>query len=222
MERLFERIAAKVLPPLHARCGLQLCRVVCRPLADAPGHEAPGDVVFRLASEAELLPHCADPELELSARHVREACGRGDLCVIAFRGEKLVGYQWLAFRSTPHVAGVWVEFDSRARYSYKKFVRPECRGQRIAAGLSTHADQFCRMLGRTSSVGFIRMDNAASWHASARVGSRTVGYAGYVIVANRFFTFRSPGARRCGFRFYKPPLNAPSGARQTAPVQGLN
>jgi GNAT superfamily N-acetyltransferase len=221
MGHLFERLAAKVLPPLQARCGLQVCRVVARPLATAAARQGPDGIVFQLASEAQLLPHCAEAELELSQRHVREAFARGELCVAAFHGSKLVGYQWLAFRPTPHVGGVWVEFDQRSRYSYKKFVRPDYRGQRIALGLSTHADQLCRERGRATTVGFIRLDNAASWHASARLGSRTVGYAGYIAFASRFLAFRSPGARSWGFRFYKPALPAARGAQQRQAVPRL-
>lgn len=199
------KFVARVLSWLQARCGLEICRIVTRPLGSASKHSAPADVRFRFLSEPQLLPHCADPELELSQRQVRDAFRRGDLCVGAYDAGKLVGYQWLALGATPHVRGVWVEFDRRSRYSYKKFVRPDYRGRRIAEGLSTHADQLCRELGRTSTIGFIRLDNDASWRASARLGSRTVGYAGYLPIGDRIIAFRSPGARRCGFRFYKPP-----------------
>lgn len=204
MEHLFETVAAKLLPRLKRHCGLEICRVVGRPLLRDRAPSPPAGIHFGIVNEAQLLPHCAHAELELSERHVREASARGDLCVGAFDGGRLVGYQWLAFRPTPHVGGVWVEFDPRARYSYKKFVHPDYRGQRIAAGLSSHADGLCRLLGRRATVGFIRLDNHASWRASARLGSRTIGYAGYFSLGSGFLAFRSSGARRCGFRFFRP------------------
>ena len=192
---------------LRRYLGLQLCRIVSRPLsedASAVGRLST-HISCRLMGERELLPYCTDPELELSERHVRSALARGDLCVAAFDGACLVGYEWFAFGPTPHIDGVWVEFDARARYSYKKFVRPGYRGQRIGPGLSSHGDRWCMQRGCSRTVAFIDLDNEAAWRASSRLGSRTVGYAGYVSLFGLFLAFRTAGARDCGFRFYYAP-----------------
>lgn len=209
---------AKLARRLLGQFTLEVCRVVTRPLYPEPqAHGTPQHIRFALMSEADLLPHCADPDLELPERHVRCAFARGDLCVGAMDGETLCGYQWLAFRPTPHVNGIWVQFDQRARYSYKKFVRAGYRGQRIAAGLSSHADALCVQRGRTSTVGFINVRNNASWRASARLGSRTAGYAAYVRISGRFIAFRSPGAKRCDFQFYMPATPASANASPNVP-----
>lgn len=190
---------------LQRLLNLEVCRVVTRPLCGDPRPQGTADeILVRLMTQAALLPHCADPELELPEPQVRAAFGRGDLCVGALHGAKLVGYQWLAFGPTPHVDGIWVEFDPRSRYSYKKFVRPQYRGRRIAARLSRHADALCRHRGRGATVSFIDLHNRASWRSSARLGSRTAGYAGYLRFGDVFIALRSPGAKRCAFRFYRP------------------
>ncbi|MEO8157955.1 MAG: GNAT family N-acetyltransferase [Betaproteobacteria bacterium] len=162
-------------------------------------------------SEGGLLPHCADAGLQLTESHVRAAYGRGDLCVAAFDGDYLVGYQWFAFGPTPHIDGVWVDFNTSVRYGYKQFVRPEYRGRHIAAGLSTHCDRTCVQRGCLRTVSFIDLENDASWRATSRLGSRAVGYAGYVSLFGLFFAFRTAGARVCGFRFYVPIRSQSSG-----------
>jgi GNAT superfamily N-acetyltransferase len=186
--------------------GLYLCRVVSRPLGCEPA--PPHAIRYCLMDERDLLPHCADAALELPERHVHAAFLRGDLCVGALEGERLVGYEWLAFRPTPHIDGVWVEFDPGSRYGYKKFVLPEFRGRHIAAGLSAYGDPWSLRRGCTRTIAFIDLDNDASWRASARLGSRTIGYAGYLKLFDTFIAFRSKGAKALGFRF-----NVPGGAR---------
>ena len=185
------------------RClGLHLYRVVSRPLGHEPS--PPGRIDYRLMDERELLPHFEDPDLELFEPHVRSAFARGDLCVGALEGELLVGYQWLAFGPTPHTDGVWVDFAPEARYGYKQFVRPEYRGSRIAAALSAYGDPWCRRRGCSRTVAFIDLSNDASRRAAARVGAKTVGYAGYLTVFNTFIGVRSAGAKASGFRFIAP------------------
>ena len=191
-----------VIHSLREYLGLHLCRIVSRPLGCEPAPT--GSIRYELMLERDLLPHCADPGLELPEDQARSALARGDLCVAAFEGERLVGYEWFAFGPTPHLPGLWVAFDRDARYGYKKFVHPDYRGKRIAAGLSAYGDQWCLRRGCTRTVAFIDMDNHASWRASARLGSTTVGYAGYVKLFNAYLCFRSPGAKALGFRFYAP------------------
>ena len=199
--------------------GLHLCRIVSRPLTEEPIAVGPLNthISYGVIGERELLHHCSDPELYLSKRHVRLAYARGDLCVAAFHGTILVGYQWFAFGPTPHVNGIWVDFDIGACYCYKQLVRPQYRGQRIAAGLTTCGGRSCMQRGCRRTVALINLDNEASWHAASRVGNRTVGYAGCVNWLGLFLSFRTPGAKGYGFRFYAPPHSAvPLGADMRA------
>jgi GNAT superfamily N-acetyltransferase len=208
---------ARAVGWLQRHLGLTLCRVVSRPLDPAPSdHGRLAHVRYAVMKADELIAHCADRELELSSAQVRAAFARGDLCVGALDGETLVGYEWFAFGPTPHVKGVCVEFDFGARYGYKQFVRPAYRGRRIAAGLSSHGDYWCMRRGCNRTVAFIQLENFASWRASARLGSRTVGYAGYLDLFGVVLPFRTRGARDLGFRFYKLTL-APIATSAAAP-----
>ena len=199
---LFAAAAVKFLDAVQKYLRLSLYRVVTRPLRSTPGRDyAATHIRYALLTQAELLPWCADPELELGAQQVGAAFFRGDVCAGAFDGDKLIGYQFFAFRPTPLSEDVWVEFGPHYRYSYKKLVREEYRGQRIAAGLSSLADGLCRARGYRHTIGYIALQNRSSWRASAHLGSKTVGYAGYVEWFGLLLTFRSPGARRAAFRF---------------------
>ncbi|HEX2482149.1 MAG TPA: hypothetical protein VHQ69_09735 [Methylomirabilota bacterium] len=68
---------------------------------------------------------------------------RGDLCVAAFEGERLIAYVWRAFGSTPAEDGLWITVPKPARYGYKSFTRPEYRGRHIQQVLSFSTDRLC-------------------------------------------------------------------------------
>src|SRR5687767_5836956 len=124
------------------RFQLELCCVLVRPLGAARQtlQRSAAGLTYRALTEPEALAWCSDPELELNAYQVQAAFARGDVCLGAFDGARLVGYGWLAYGPAPHTGGAWVHFDPEARYSYKKFVRPGDRGRRVAHGLSALAD----------------------------------------------------------------------------------
>src|SRR2546423_998430 len=203
----------RVMRALQRHFGLEINRVVSKPLVVNGAEGRLAHIQYRVINEGEMLRHCADAALELSPRTVQAAFSRGDVCLGAVDRERLVAYQWLAFGATPHVGGIWVQFNATACYAYKRFVLPAYRGQQIARGLSHHADALCLARGRTSIVGFINLHNHASWRASARAGGQTIGYAGYVELGNCFVCLRSTGVRRIGFRFYKPAAAASQVAR---------
>jgi GNAT superfamily N-acetyltransferase len=210
------RLATLLMPRLRRYLGLSLCRVMSRPLGEVALSADGLQVSNRLMTEAEMLAYCDDDELELSQEKVRAAFRRGSLCVGALRDGTLLGYVWLAFGPTPHVNGVRVEFPPDARYTYKSFVRPLWRGQRIAARLAAHGDALCVKRGRTRTASFIDIDNYPSIRSSEAMGTKTVGFAGYLHCLGMVFAFRSPGAKRFGFRFHKPKADVRSLISRTA------
>ena len=200
---------AKIMKRLQRHVGLSAFRVLARPLADAAscGADVPGGIRCRLLAEDELLSHCWDRELELSEKSARAAFARGDLCVGALEGERLVGYAWYAFGATPESRGVWLDFAPQLRYSYKHFVRPGERGRRIAAGLLPAGDALCRERGRSGCLTLVHTHNRASIRASERTGARTAGFAAYLKVFGRVLCWYSPGAKALGLRFFRPQSN---------------
>jgi ribosomal protein S18 acetylase RimI-like enzyme len=198
---LWQRLVSR----LRRNLGVHLCVVMTRPrgaAAETPGACPP--LEYRAMSEAEMLAFSSDSELELSGAQVRKAYGRGDVCVGALEAGRLVGYVWIAFSSTPHTNDVWVDFDPRGRYSYKSFVRPAYRGRRIVQALYVIADDLYLHRGRSFVVYFIDADNRPSLAAARHAGSRVAGLAGYFQALGMFYALCSPGAKRCGFRFYRP------------------
>jgi GNAT superfamily N-acetyltransferase len=197
----------KIMSRLQRHVGLSVYQVLTRPLYPAPDSWAAGTIRFSLLGESELSAHWDDAELDLSARTARAALARGDLCVGAIEAGRLLGYAWFAFGATPESGGAWVEFDPRARYTYKHFVRPACRGRRILAGLLLAADGLCAERGRKRCVTLVYTHNRASLRASERTGARAAGYVATLRLFGRLLCWRSAGARREGVRLFKPQSN---------------
>jgi GNAT superfamily N-acetyltransferase len=197
----------KVMQVLQRHFGLNFYRVLVRTLEPAAAGAAPAAIRFALLEEAELLAHCRDPELELSAASVRDSFARGDVCAGALEGERLLGYAWFAFGATPESGGTWIDFAPGAIYTYRHFVRPGHRGRRIAAGLLPAADACAAQRGREICLTLIYTHNRASIRATERSGSRTVGYAACLRLFGRLLCWRSAGARRHALRFFRPQSN---------------
>jgi GNAT superfamily N-acetyltransferase len=158
-------------------------------------------VTFAPIAEEEAIAWAFDPTTALSLDHVRDAFARNDLCIGAFAGEQLVGYVWLSDGPTPHVAGLWVDFELGSHYAYKLFVRPEYRGKRIASGLLRAADHLSIARGIKRSIAIVGLRNHSSTRSFVRSGYDAAGYAGLLRCLGLRLAFRSPSARRAGFQF---------------------
>ena len=203
---LLRALNALLMKALRCTLGLDLVVVVWRRAQPEPLPIAlPAGIDVRVATRAELLAACADPVLELTPEFVEQALDKGDLCVAAFVGERIVAYTWRAFSPTPDRPGLWVAFDRPGvRYGYKSLTRPEYRGQHLIAVVSVFADPIAIARGYPEAISFVESDNYASLHASRRFGNQTAGYAGFLRWRGRYYPFRSPGAKRHGFRFFVP------------------
>ncbi len=200
-------VYALLMVRLHRHVGLAICRLMARPLRTEAAPSSRPQREYKLLTEAELVRFSRDPELEMTEELVRAAFKRGDICVGALRNGLLMGYSWFAFGTAPDLDGIWVSFPPQARYGYKSFVRPAFRGGGLMTEMSLYSDEICRAQGKTHGIGFIDTHNFASYRAAHRSGARTVGYAGYLNCLWCTLTFRSRGAKRNGFRFYKRPTN---------------
>lgn len=187
---------------LLPRAGLHLYRVFRRPLGSAKRLQ-PADVLrCRALTLAELLPLCADPELDLREAMVREAAARGELCVGAWRGSELAGYAWYSYAEAPHLQGVWVRVPAEAVYRYKVLVRPAWRGRGVARFLYAAADPLVALPGRRFLVTCIAPHNAASIAASLKSGDAPLGWIAYWQSSDFFFPFHSRPVREGGPHFH--------------------
>lgn len=193
----------RLLLRLARAAGVRAYRVMSRPLA-ALAVAPPAGIAIRPIGEAELIAHCADSELGLSAAKSRASFSRGEVCIGAFDGAKLAGYAWFAFQPAPHTDGLWMDFDRRAVYTYRAFVRPGHRGRGIAPALYRCADAVFLERGRSLAILCIELGNRASLVAAERSGARFAGFTFYVRTAGRLVGLRSEGVRKLGYRFYLP------------------
>lgn len=166
----------------------------------------------RVACTDELLAASNDPANDLGADWIRKALGRGEICVGAFEGDKLLAYTWRALGPTPHEKGLWVHFDEKYVYGFKAFTRPGYRQQHLQYAVSGHLDHWLLDHGYRDYIGFIETHNFPSLIAGEKRGHRKVGYAGYLILFGQVIPFRSPGAKRVGFGFFPPQVESAGSA----------
>jgi len=198
----------RIIRALRLYLGLHFLRVFMVRLDDAPAlRQEQSGLRYAALTEPELLAWCRDGELELDEAKVLAALRRGDICIGALHGNRLVGYVWFAFGNTPHVAGSWVRVERSTRYLYKAFVRPGCRRRGFASQMYAAASALCPRRGRVLGTLAVEADNTAGLRTPRRAGWRGIGYAGFVRCLGRVLVFRSYGALRYGFALFVPGEN---------------
>jgi GNAT superfamily N-acetyltransferase len=189
--------------------GLHVYRVMVRELAagDAP-ISIPG-IELRLMKPLELLPYCANAELELDPAALREGHARGEGCIAALRGTQLAGYLWFAFGSAPHTRGTWAEFPAGTAYLFRTYVLPAYRGRGIATALFRRADAAFLPGPCLRALACVELHNYASAAALRSAGFRGDGTLAMLQPragqGARLLQWRSSGAARAGFRFRATP-----------------
>ena len=194
---------------VHSWLGLRVCGIYARPLTPPKSSDPalPG-FSYRVfeQGEADALIACAKrPELELSETFVRDALHKGDACHAILCDGEVVSYDWSAFTPTHDSEGVYVEFGERDRYGYKAFTLPGFRGRHLPRVFKPLGDAYCIVRGCTHTIGFVKVDNRPSIRATVVQGYQRIGFAGYLKRGPIFIAFRTPSARRRGFRFFVPP-----------------
>jgi len=192
---------------------LRICRkfltfnisaIFCRSLARTiSGTSNPEGCQFSILSEQELLDFSHDPALRLDDTGIKAAFARGEICVGATLDDKLVAYEWRAFSAIRH-RNMWVDFNADAVYGYDSFTLPAYRGKHIMPSLWAFSDKYLSDKGKTLRIAYVDTDNYPSLRAGMRVGGRVVGYAGFIYLFGKLFSFRTPGAKEYGFRFFTP------------------
>ena len=158
---------------------------------------------IRLAFREDLIRAVREMPKQLDIDSVEKALARGDLCVAAFNGERMVAFAWGSCTTAPHSDGLRVKVDWPYTYGYKSYVQPEFRGKRLSAALILVRDKVHFERGFQSSVGFVETHNFPSLRINLAMGSRLVGYAGHFRLFQQAYPFRTPGVRAHTFRFYR-------------------
>jgi hypothetical protein len=189
---------------LERHAGFHLYRVFVRPLVRSnPELDARLGISLRMALLEELLKAAGDPELEMTPEFAQDAITRGDHCVGAFEGDRLVAYAWRTVTAGPHADGLWARTGRPFMYGYKAFTRESHRGRHIGPSLSHSSDAHFLDLDYVGQMDFVEVSNFPSLVSQNRKGSRPVGYAGYVKWFGRSVPFRTPPVRKLGFEFFR-------------------
>jgi hypothetical protein len=188
--------------------GLRIYGIYARPLAPPPDSEPDrpqfSHRVFDARDVEPLLALAKCPELEMSETFVRRALAKGDACEAVLYKDQIVSYSWVAFTPTHDSEGVYVDFGDSDRYGYKGLTLEEFRGQHLRRYYKRFSDAHCIARGRTHSIAFVDVGNHASIRSTTAMGSRRIGFAGYLKRGPLFIPFRTLGVRRRGFRFFVP------------------
>src|SRR3954463_3750164 len=184
--------------------GVRLLRVFRRPVGAFARERCRRDVLFRLLAEPEARSAFSDAALQIPDSFVRTAYARGDVCMAALENERVVGYAWLAIGRSPHASGLWIEPHAAAGDVYDVFVRPECRGQRIAPWLYVAVDRFLTQRGRRAVLSGVDWDNEASIKAALRAGAGEAGTVALIRLFGMHMAWCSRGVRASGLRFARP------------------
>jgi hypothetical protein len=200
-------LLVRVMARLEKSLGVWIYRVNIRQLGEpAPQHDRlpEGITTVRALTEADLLEGVKDDDMELEPGFIRAALARGDLAWGAFEGDKLVGYTWRSPAMAPFSDDLWIRIGYPLHYVYKSYTRTTHRGKGIHIAITRVADQHMLEMGRPSEVGFIDISNLQSLRAARSLGRRKVGWAGYLKIFGRCYTFRTPGVAATQTEFFVP------------------
>ena len=168
-------------------------------------HEAPdlSEYPYPIANATREMMLNAVPNYpgQLEANRVNEAFDRGDVCYVALNeDDEVISFGWRAgSEQTPHNEDVFVRVEAPSVYGYKSYTLPQYRGQRLIT--PEFLDPYFRQKGYELAVGFVETHNFASLRRSKRNNNRVVGFAGYVRLFGKVYTFRTPAVTRSRFSF---------------------
>jgi hypothetical protein len=162
----------------------------------------PVGVALRVLTSREINDRIGEAGLDIRSAFVGNALARGDLCVGAFEGDRLVAYSWRALSGpVRHRDGWEVTWRSGLVYRYKSLTLPEYRGLHLDAALSKYIDRYLAQRGYPMGLSFVETINLSSLRSVARKGRRCMGYAGYFDRFGCHIPFWTPGCRTVGFAF---------------------
>jgi hypothetical protein len=206
-------LLVRVIARLEKSLGVWIYRVNIRQLgepAPQPDRLPEGITMVRALTEADLLEGVKDDDMELEPGFIRAALARGDLSWGAFEGDKLVGYTWRSPATAPFRDEIWIRIGYPLHYVYKSYTRTTHRGKGIHIAITRVADQHMLEMGRPAEVGFVDISNIQSLRAARSLGRRKVGWAGYLKLFGRGFTFRTAGVAATQTEFFVPGATPPA------------
>jgi GNAT superfamily N-acetyltransferase len=118
----------------------------------------------------------------------------GCIGLAAWRGERPVGYAWVAPEMRPEVSQCPLELPPHAAYLWDLYVVPSERRSGLGSALAAERLRVARELGRREGWRMITPDNAGSLRTLGRSGAapRVVGEFRYLKLGPRLFARFTP------------------------------
>jgi hypothetical protein len=206
-------LLARGLDRFQRWLGFHLFRVNVRPLRpDTPEPNAPEGITLCVLTMGQLLKAAAaDPELDLDAEFVQTTLAQGDLVCGAYDGDRLVAYAWRTSVAAPYYQGLWIKPGYRYHYAYRHLVLPAYRGKRVHTAMLRLADLESLRRGCIAEIDVAPIANLASLGAGLSLGRKQIGFAGYVSVFGRIYSFRTPRVKQFGLVIFRPHARIPIG-----------
>jgi len=197
---LARSLAARVARRLQRHLGLHLWLVHTRPLQaefELPAEHAVRFTFKRLTLN-DALAASTDEANGMTPEFVRDAFARGDVCVGTFEQGKLVASGWRTTSRAPVTKALWLSLHGeRMRYGYKALVMPPYRGMRLGTSNARHSDHYFVSKGITTAIAYVDLHNLPSMKSALRDPQRVrLGYAGFLNVGSRYWTFRTAEVRK--------------------------
>ncbi|MBA3318896.1 MAG: GNAT family N-acetyltransferase [Gemmatimonadales bacterium] len=178
---------------LHRLVRVSRLRVFAQPLDVIPEVTVPTGVTItplRLEQIPLLAPIAGARDRERFRRLLEVGCSG----LAAWRGDRAVGYAWVATEMRPEVSQCQLELPATAAYLWDLYVVPAERGSGVGSALASERLRTARALGRAEGWRMITPDNAASLRTLQRSGAstRVVGEMRYLKVGTRLYSRFSP------------------------------
>lgn len=135
------------------------------------------DLNFIMASEKDIDSMDEDQYGydEKAKIYSKEGLSRGDVCVLAYHEDRIVGYISYMKDRMELSEGNFIEISARMSYLYKGFVLEEFRGNRILGALINYQIQMLKRIGKKFLVYTVSTKNISSIKATERIGFKRVG-----------------------------------------------
>jgi hypothetical protein len=189
---------------LNRYIGLRLSVIRAKKVANSSlkGFESDG-LSFRSLTIEDFQNEKWNLELDINLDFVKKAFARGDQCVGALQGEKLVGYVWRTTQQVQVENSVYMSFGNQLYYRFKGFIHPDFRGKNIFNQIKHLAESESVGKQRLYSFGVIETHNYPSLIASKKSGDQTLGYSGYIQNRLFFLSWGSKGAHSKGIKVFR-------------------
>lgn len=187
---VWEALAPRTIHRIVRRSRLT---VFSQPLDAIPDLKAP-DGVTVAPLRLEQLPALDSVVGERDRERFRRLLDVGCIGLVAWRGERPVGYAWVAREMRPEVSQCPLELPPHAAYLWDLYVVPSERRTGVGSALARERLQAARALGLTEGWRMIEPGNTASLRTLRRSGSSTriVGELRYLKLGTRLFARFTP------------------------------